>query len=144
MNDLEKLMKKMDGNKSKVAKAKPVAEPVAKPEEKVVEDLEKDIKKLETKEVTPEEVKEAVVDAPVELDDDEDEEDAVEQSEPIPATEDNPDHTVEAEVGLLQNNGMFRRELILAKKEQNDILKVIAQTLLDIKKKLTGEEDAQS
>jgi len=47
----------------------------------------------------------------------------------------------ENEVALLQNNGIFRRELLLVLNELVDVHKVNTQTLLDIKKKLIGEED---
>ncbi len=113
MSDLDKLMKKL--------KDKPIKKAKASPEEKEP--------KVE------------------ELDDDEDKEDAVPQGadpvEPIPASVEDPQHSLEGEVGVLQNNGIFRRELILVKKEQVDVLKVIAQTLLDIKTKLTGEDDGE-
>jgi hypothetical protein len=41
--------------------------------------------------------------------------------------------SVEAEVAILQNDGVFRREILLIEKDRVDLLKVIAQTLLDIK-----------
>lgn len=105
-------------------------------------DLDKLMKKLKTEEPKKEEPK-------PEIDDDEDEEDEVEEttedvekSEPIPANVDE-EHSIEAEVGILQNNGIFRRELLLIKKEQVDVLKIMAQTLLDIKKKLIGDDDGK-
>jgi len=58
--------------------------------------------------------------------------------DPTPETEHDPNP--EHEVALLQNDGIFRREMLMTKKEQVDVLKVIAQTLLDIKKKLMGED----
>lgn len=43
---------------------------------------------------------------------------------------------IENEVGVLQNDGVFRRELLLVLKELVDVQKVQTQTFLDIKKKL--------
>jgi len=100
-------------------------------------DLDKLMKKLKKDEPkpSPEEEEQKVE----ELDDDEDEEEQkADPVDPIPASAEDS-HTPEAEVGLLQNDGIFRRELLLVEKEKTDVLKVIAQTLLDIKKKLTGE-----
>lgn len=124
--DLEKLMKKMKTNKKAEEKTEPVEEDVNK--------------KLEEAKASDEEIKKAVVDAPEELDDDEDEEEG-EVETPIP-TDDNPEHTVEAEIGLLQNDGMFRRELILILKELVDVHKVNTQALLDLKK-IAGGKNAE-
>jgi len=108
-------------------------------------DLDKLMKKLKTEEPKKEEPK-------PEIDDDEDEDDDVSEEndskvseKPTPASEDNQseEHSIEAEVGILQNNGIFRRELLLIKKEQVDVLKIMAQTLLDIKKKLIGDDDGK-
>lgn len=132
-DDLQKLMKKMKSNKKEEEKTEPV---------------EEDVKKLKEVKASDEEIKKAVVDAPEELDDDEDEEedDEVETSDPIPATkespeaEDSPEHTVEAEIGLLQNDGMFRRELILVLKELVDVHKINTQALLDLKQIAGGDD----
>lgn len=131
MSNLDKLMKKLKNDepvKAEVVETPKVEEPKAE-------------------EPTP-----IVAPTPVEvpqIDDDEDEEDEVktpteevEKSEPVPANVDDS-HTPDAEVGLLQNNGIFRREMLLIEKEKVDVLKVIAQTILDIKKKLTGEDDGK-
>ncbi len=50
---------------------------------------------------------------------------------------------VENEVELLQNNGVFRRELLLAFKELIDVHKVNTQTLIEIRKRVLddGEEE---
>lgn len=48
---------------------------------------------------------------------------------------------VDTEIMALQNNGIYRRELIFLKKENNELLKVIAQILLQLKDALTGEDD---
>ena len=129
MNDLDKLLNKLETNDPKVEVAK-VEEPMP---------------------VAPMPVAPMPEPTPA-IDDDEDEEDEVapddlgginrEPVDPTPANVD-PDNSIEAEVGILQNDGIFRRELLLVKKEQVDVLKIIAQTLLDIKKKLVGEDDGK-
>lgn len=121
-------------------------------------DLDKLMKKLKTDDPKAEEPK-AEVPTPVvaptlpeptptptpAIDDDEDEEDAVETptpQEPTPASADEP-NPIEHEVALLQNDGVFRRELIFVLKELVDVHKVNTQTLLDIKSKLMGESDGK-
>jgi hypothetical protein len=54
--------------------------------------------------------------------------------DPIPANVDDH-HSIESEVALLQNNGVFRRELLLTLKELVDVHKVNTQTLIDLRKK---------
>jgi len=83
--------------------------------------------------------------APADIPDDIDEEDVEEQPvaeeiEQIPVKQDEQ-NSIEQEVAVLQNVGIYRREKILVEREKVDVLKVIAQTLLDIKKKLLGEEN---
>ena len=126
MSDLDKLMNKLK---------KPDA--VAPTEAKVEK----------VPEVVPEVIPEAVPEIPEDdgEDDDTDDDDETSPSETEGLDEEvheaSADHNpIGEEVSLLQNDGVFRRELIVTKKEQVDVLKVIAQTLLDIKKKLTGEE----
>ena len=130
-NDLDKLMKKLktDDPKTEVPKTKagivaPTPEPTPTPV-------------TETEDIADD-------------DDDEDEVEVVNDTvndtdpvDPIPANVDD-EHSIEAEVGLLQNNGIFRREMLLVRKEQVDVLKIMAQTLLDIKKKLIGDDDDQA
>ena len=61
-----------------------------------------------------------------------------------PAQDDNDDHNlIEHEVALLQNEGIFRRELLVTLKELVDVQKVNAQVMIDIKKAVTGEKDAK-
>ena len=103
-------------------------------------DLDKLMNKLKTED---KEAKKPKPEPTPEIDDDEDEQEVIEQTEEKGKSEQNPiteddAHSIEEEVGILQNNGIFRRELLLTKKEQVDVLKVIAQTLLDIKKKITA------
>lgn len=107
-------------------------------------DLDKLMKKLKDNPTKKEKAKKTpeVEEAEIEDEDDDEDEEDQEQAdpvEPIPANVD-PENSIEGEVGVLQNNGIYRRELLLIKKEQVDVLKVIAQTLLDIKAKLTGED----
>lgn len=130
-NDLKKLMAKMNDNKTPAEK--PVEQPAPAPVEQPA---------------PAEKVAPAPVPAPAEIPDDADDED-IEQEQPIakeveqtPATQEDDQHSIEQEVAVLQNVGIFRREMILIEKEKVDVLKVMAQTLLDIKKKLLGEEDA--
>lgn len=61
-----------------------------------------------------------------------------------PAQNDDEDQNpIEHEVALLQNEGIFRRELLLALKELVDVQKVNAQVMIDIKKAVTGEKNAK-
>ena len=124
MSDLDKLMKKLKTDDPKADDPTPVAQAPAP----VVAQAP------------------APVVAPA-IDDDDEDDDEEEESEVIAEGGadpqepiENEEHSVEAEVGILQNNGIFRRELLLVKKEQVDVLKIIAQTLLDIKTKLMGED----
>ena len=150
MSDLNKLMAKMNNNKKPAEK--PVEQPA--PAEKVAP--------APIPAPTPAPVENvpqcpANVPQPAEIPDDIDEEDietvsetvneAVsdadkEEVEQVPATQDDDQHSIEQEVAVLQNVGIYRREMILIEKEKTDVLKVMAQTLLEIKKKLLGEEDA--
>ncbi|RLF58025.1 MAG: hypothetical protein DRN27_06505 [Thermoplasmata archaeon] len=108
MSDLDKLMKKL-----KKEEPKPVETPTPQ-EEKPKPEIEDEDEDEEVETPTPQEDK----------------------AEPIPANVDEAS-PIEHEVALLQNDGVFRRELLMVGKEKNDVLKIIAQTLLDIKKKLT-------
>lgn len=124
MSDLDKLMNKLQDGKKKKEEPKPT------PVEEEVEDdddLEDEVEEVEEEE-KPKPKKKA--------------EEKTETSEPIPATV-HDNHSVESEVALLNNNGIFRRELLMIEKEKTDVLKVIAQTLLDIRNKLIGEEDGE-
>ena len=44
--------------------------------------------------------------------------------------DDHKENSIEAEVGLLQNNGVFRRELLLTLKELVDVQKVQAELMI--------------
>ena len=131
MSDLDKLMKKLKTDDPKVEEPKaevPTPEPTPTPAPVVAP--------------TPEPTPTPVVAPTPEIDDDEDEEDGEDPVAPIPANVDET-NLIEQEVALLQNDGVFRRELILVLKELVDVHKVNTQTLLDIKKKLIGEDDGK-
>jgi len=116
MSDLDKLMKKLK-------KDDPVDETAQTPvETPKVEDVP-----VKAPAQTPE--------LPEKFEDDsDDDDDDVDEGEEKPIDHDPKQTFVENEVGILQNNGIFRRELLLIKKEQLDVLKVMAQLLIDIKK----------
>lgn len=52
----------------------------------------------------------------------------------------NDDDLVRNEVEILNNNGIFRRELLITLKDLVDVYKVNTQTLIDIKKKFDAED----
>lgn len=83
-------------------------------------------KKTEEKSEDPETIEEEDQENPTE-----------ETKEPVeettPSTETNQVEIVE-EVGILQNDGIFRRELLLVLKDLVEVHKVNTQALLDIKK----------
>ena len=125
-NDLKKLMEKMGTN----TPAETVAE--VKPVEKVAE----------VKKVAPV-VPEAVVD-------DDEEEEEVNETPEIETYDpeekdlievDKQEQIVMEEVGMLQNNGIFRRELLATLKHLALVHEANTQTLMEIKKKLLGEKD---
>jgi|TARA_Y100000310_G_scaffold114857_1_gene113392 hypothetical protein len=111
MNDVDRLVAKLT-KKSKVEetpKAEPEQEPV---EEEVVED-----------------------------DKSEDEEDPIEEDEEVTekkdekvAKKEDPKIAIENEVAILQNNGVFRREILISLNDLVAVMKVNTQTLIDIKK----------
>jgi len=128
MSDLDNLMKKLKKSKPKEEK------PVEEPEEKEVKETP-DVPEDDEPEDDPEE--------------DEDEEELVvpkpQTEKPflrkVPKVDTKPSHEeiIGQEINLLQNNGVYRREKLALMKEQIDVLKVIAQTLID----LTGGEDGK-
>ena len=113
MSDLDKLMKKL--KKDKKVEKKPTKEVEEKPE-----DFEDD------------------------NEDDEETQEEEDDEETKPQKEDEDLGKTNEEIGneimLLQNDGVFRRELLALYKERNDYLNIIARTLLDIRNKLIGEE----
>ena len=135
MSDLDKLMKKLDDDKetpqeTEGLKEKPIVAPVVAPVE-------------ESEEAIEDELDEDLVE-------DEDEEKPAQKPIETPKEDDLPvnapaqdGNAIEHEVAILQNNGVFRRELLLALKELVDVQKVNAQVMIDIKKAVTGEKDAK-
>lgn len=140
MSDLDKLMKRLKDEKAEAQS----------PQE--TEGLDEDLDDQEDEDDQ-------------EMDDDEDldedlDEDEVEEMKPLPkkievVEKKKPEtpkeeihqvddtHSIEHEVALLQNDGVFRRELILTLKEFVDVHKVNTQTLIDLKKAVTGEKNAK-
>lgn len=57
----------------------------------------------------------------------------------VPAETKDAEETIDQEVAVLQNDGIFRRELILNFRELIDVFKINTQTLLDLKKLLEGD-----
>jgi hypothetical protein len=106
-------------------------------------DLDKLMGKLKKKEDPKEEIQEEEEEEEEEEDDiedddleDDDNDDPIEDA-PKRTNKSNSEHDLIAnEVGLLQNDGIFRRELLALLKEQTNVLKGQAQTFIEIKKKL--------
>lgn len=132
MSDLGKLMEKL--KKSKTEKDPiPLKEDEEKKKEEIDEEIEnakdeemEDAKELEKEEKAEEESKELVGEK--------------EQSKPIPAKSSDAQNLVEQEVVILQNNGIFRRELLMTIKELVDVHKVNTQALLDLKEIAGGND----
>ena len=129
--------------------------------DKLMQNLKKNKEAVEETPQETEEVKDEDQDEDFDdQDDDDDQDEEVEEMKPLPkkiekvadpkpknetpqetmGLDDNP---IEHEVALLQNEGIFRRELLLALKELVDVQKVNAQVMIDIKKAVTGEKDAK-
>ena len=135
MSDLDKLIGKMQKEKKSVPK------PVEKPSEDEEE-------KKKSKERQEEEIDEEDADEEdEEMEDEEDDEKEVREDEtpsktskPIPATS-KDNEMIEQEISLLQNEGIFRRELLMTLKELVDVHKINTQTLLDLKKAVVGDKN---
>jgi len=74
-----------------------------------------------------------------EINDDTDTEDV----EKIPAQQVDQNSIEQESLEFLQNSWNIQKGNDFSRKEKVDVFKVIAQTLLDIRKKLLGEEDAK-
>jgi len=100
------------------------------------------LKKKPVKEVKEEKVEEKPIVSEIPLEEEKEEVEDIEEkkSDPIPAEKVEEQSVIEQEVGVLQNDGIFRREMIVVFKEMVDVQKVIAQTLLDLKKRLDNNE----
>lgn len=127
--------------------------------DKLMQNLKKNKEAVEETPQETEEVKDADDDDHEDeeiFDDDDDQEEEVEEMKPLPKKievvkekpkaeikDDDDQNPVEHEVALLQNEGIFRRELLLTLKELVDVQKVNAQVMIDIKKAVTGEKNAK-
>jgi len=115
MSDLDKMMQKLKKTTPKKEETSTPEIPETPTEEEFEDDFEDD--EEETSE----------------------DEETAEESDPIPANESH-EQSIEGEVAVLQNDGVFRRELLLTLKELVDVHKVNTQTLLDLKKKFDLED----
>lgn len=137
-NDLDNLMKKLKKNNPKIEE----------PEEAEIEEIEED----EMNE------NEEIVEDDEDLDEEEDDEEELIEEKPktmnpikkkVPKEDPKSDEfaqqqLIENELLLLQNPAIYRREKLALLKEQNDLLKVIAQIFLEAKKMfMTNEEDGK-
>ena len=141
MSDLNKLMEKLKVNDLK----DPVKVEEVKPAQKDLPTT--NIGKLPVKAPAQVETLPEKFDDDLDDDDEDDEDDEEEETEElsdtvtnidvdgtdIPVEDQNPAHTIEAEIGILQNNGIFRRELLATLKELVNVNKINAQAMLDIK-----------
>jgi hypothetical protein len=144
MSDLNKLMEKLKANDPK----DPVKVEEVKPAQKDLPTT--NVGKLPVKapaqvETLPEKFDDDLDDD--DLDKDDDDEETPQETEElsdtvtnvdvdgtdIPVEDQNPAHTIEAEIGILQNNGIFRRELLATLKELVNVHKINAQAMLDLK-----------
>ena len=116
-DDLKKMMSKLKKEKEKVAKTP-------------TEDLE-----TETPTEDPE--------TPSEENTDEDADKGTDVTEEKTELKEVDQDNVEGELAVLQNDGIFRRELLLTLRELVDVHKVNTQTLLDIKTKLLESDDGK-
>lgn len=95
-------------------------------------DLDKMMEKLKSKKKDQEEKpKEEVVKEEKVDDEDQEEEETIKEKEEV-------EQSVENEVAILQNDGVFRRELLIAIKELVSVQKVNTQELIDLNKLVGG------
>ena len=125
-DNVEKLMSKLKKNKKKKEEEKSVPEKSVQsvPEKKPVK---------EEKEVSEEDLVGAEEEQKEDADTDQKKEEQVKEAQEI----------IEHEVAVLQNNGVFRRELLGVLRELIDVHKVNTQTLLDIKELIRGAVDGK-
>ena len=107
-------------------------------------ELDKLIGKLKKKDVVEEiqkeeEVKEKEIEEEEEDLEEEEEEVKEEVKEDVKPKIQDQENMVTSEVGILQNEGIFRRELLIVLKELVDVQKIQTQTFLDLKKKLLAD-----
>lgn len=101
-------------------------------------DLDKLMGKLKKKEEKPKEEENDHEDDDLEddLDNDQDED----TNEGLDQSSNSDDGVISGEVGVLQNDGIFRRELLLTLKEMILVQKAIAKTLIELKEKFDEED----
>lgn len=73
-----------------------------------------------------------------EFEDDLEEED--QETDEVTSNETDEEEVMSHEVALLQNDGIFRRELLMVLKDLVNVQKVTAQTLIDIKSKFDEDD----
>ncbi len=112
----------------------------------VSDDLNKLMSKLKKKDPEEDVEEEDLGDEDEELDEDSEEDEEETEAKEVKnvgkPTEDksNQEEVINSEVGILQNNGIFRRELLLVLKELVDVHKVNTKVLIDFKKKFDEED----
>lgn len=81
-----------------------------------------------------EKLKKSKKEEPTQPDDDEDEE--VQED----VADEEPKENVGGELAILQNNGVFRRELLIRLQDLISVQKIIAQSLIDLRKLLVDKK----
>ena len=121
-SDLDKLMKHMVKPNTEIPQETKVVE----------EDVEEDDFDEEDEEIVKEKPAQKVIE--------EKKDEELHAKEPaqveIPESTEDQENSINAEVGLLQNAGIFRRELLLTLKELVDVQKAHAEILIQLKKEL--------
>lgn len=118
--DLDKLMNKLKNGDDVKIEEVPQTAPTETPTVPTDDEFNDDL--IEEEEPTPEKVEETL-----------------KAEEPKKEDSQNSQHQINGEVALFQNSGIFRRELLLKQQERNDVLKVIAQCLIDLNKKFEAD-----
>jgi len=109
--------------------------------DKLMGKLKKDKKPSKEQEDLKQDELEDDLDEEEDQEEDEDQEDDQEIQDEV--ADNDPDDVLSQEVALLQNDGVFRRELLMVLKDLVNVQKVTAQVLIDIKKKVFDEEDGK-
>lgn len=128
-SDLDKLMEKMKKNKEVPKEEEKVEEEDLDLNEEVVDDGEDDDTDY-AEDDEEEEEKEEVKEVPKVKEEKYIEVPKVEEK----VAEEDQTHPIDAEVGLLQNDGIFRRELLLTLKELVEVQKAQAEILMKLNK----------
>jgi len=138
MNDLKKVVKKLKAKDPvKTEKVKPAnVDPasVKAPEIKTSDPSDDDLDEDEEKAETPQETKE------VKTPKNEEVEEKAETPQETKEVKTPKNDAVEHEIALLQNDAIFRRELLVTLKDLVDVHKVGTQTMLDLLGELNGKK----